>query len=599
MRPLPALEGTIPPMSHGPLTLAAAGVSPLLVDLVVILATAAVVSLVFGKLRLAAIPAYLVVGVLIGPELLGLISAGEEIADISSLAIVLLMFGIGLHMETSDIRGELGSVVAIGSVMCAACTLLFTPLAMLLGESLPAALLVAAAVTMSSTAAVMRLLQQRREIRDLHGRVAFGLLIVQDLYAVIVLACMPILVAWQGMGEGPGPEEPIGEGLAGRAGAGVAGLLAIVVAGRWLLPRVLYQAGKDAGTELVLIVGAGAALGSAAATAWLGFSPELGAFLAGFLLASTPARHQLIGQLAPVRDLFLPVFFVAVGLGLDLSAAMENWWVVLVAVPVVMGVKTVVTGLCAWVFGMSGPVSAMSGTVLAQTGEFTLVVVAAGVGGGLVTEPTGAIVGVVVGITLMLTPSLFGVAPVVARWFVRVPPPPWKRGALRDIAGRHPGRPPAGPRAVVAGFGPVGRETTNRLERAGFRVTVIELNPETVKKQRGLGRSVVYGDVANSEVLHEAGVEHADAVLLTMPDHDAVLRACRLVRSMSPDCFLAVRSGFLSRGMQALAVGADQITIDEIATAAQMAEEVCGRMADRLARRAAKAEPAKPEADRG
>ena len=130
----------------------------------------------------------------------------------------------------------------------------------------------------------------------------------------------------------------------------------------------------------------------------------------------------------------------------------------------------------------------------------------------------------------------------------------------RDIAGRHPGRPPAGPRAVVAGFGPVGRETTNRLERAGFRVTVIELNPETVKKQRGLGRSVVYGDVANSEVLHEAGVEHADAVLLTMPDHDAVLRACRLVRSMSPDCLLAVRAGFLSGGMQALAVGAYQIT---------------------------------------
>ncbi|MCC7390125.1 MAG: cation:proton antiporter [Phycisphaerales bacterium] len=568
------------------LTLGAAGASRLLVDLVVILATAAVVSLVFGRLRLAAIPAYLVAGALIGPGLFGIIGADGEITSISNLAIVLLMFGIGLHMETSEIRSELVAILGVGVAACAACTLVFTPLAMLLGESLPAALLIAAAVSMSSTAAVMRLLQQRREIRDLHGRVAFGTLIVQDLYAVAVLACVPVLAAWQGLGDADA-----GTGLGMRALTGVAGLAAIVGLGRWLLPRILHQAGRDGGTELVLIVGAGAALGSAAATAWLGFSPELGAFLAGFLLASTPARHQLIGQLAPLRDLFLPVFFVAVGLGLDLRTAIDNWWVVLIAVPVVMGLKALIAAAAAWSFGMAGPVAAMSGVVLAQTGEFTLVVLAAGVQRGLVSGPTAAIMGVVVGVTLMLTPGLFGVAPALGRLFVRVPTPPWQRRALRDIAGRHPGREPPGLRAVVAGFGPVGRETTNRLERAGFRVTVIELNPETVKKQRGLGRSVVYGDVANPEVLHQAGVEHADAVLLTMPDHDAVLRACRLVRSIAPDCFLAVRSGFLSRGLQALAVGADQITIDEIATAAQMAEEVCGRLADRLAARGAKTAP--------
>lgn len=578
----------MPHMPHLTITLAATGVNPMLVYLVLIFVTAAIVSLVFHRLRLAPIPAYLVAGAIIGPGILGIITSDQEIASISHLAIVLLMFGIGLHMDVGEIRGELAPIMGMGSLMCALVTIIMTPLVMLLGEPLPSSLLVAAAISMSSTAAVMQLLQQRRELRDRHGRMAFGTLIVQDLYVVVVLAAIPVLVAWQEMGRDVG-ETAVGVGAPGlggmlsQAAIAVAGIAAIVVFGLFALPRILYRAGRDGGPELVLIVGAGAALGSAAATAALGLSPELGAFLAGFLLASTPARHQLMGQLAPMRDLLLPVFFVVVGLGLDLSVAVEKWWVILIALPVVLLLKATIVAFSAWVFGMAGPVSAMTGTILAQIGEFTLVVVGAGVIGGLVSKPTAAIVGVVVGLSLMVTPSLFQVAPFIARGFVWVRPPPWRRKTLRDVGGRRRLRKPPALRAIVAGFGPVGREITSKLERVGFEVTVIELNPETVKKQRGLGRTVVYGDAANVEVLEQSGVEGIDAVLLTMPDHDAMLRACRLVRTHAPDCFLAVRSGFLSRGMQAIGVGADHVTIDELATAAMMAEEVCERLGDRLA----------------
>ncbi len=573
------------------LTLAAAQANQMLGGLVLILATTAVVSLVFHRLRLASIPAYLVAGVIIGPGLLGFISGAEEIESISHLAIILLMFGIGLHMDTSEIRSELTPIMGMGILACILMTIIVTPLVMLFGESLPSSMLVAAAISMSSTAAVMRLLQQRRELRDLHGRMAFGTLIVQDLYAVIVLAAIPVLIAWERAGQsvGQGPEGVVHTGIGGmmsQAALAVAGIAAIVFFGRLVLPRVLYLAGRDGGAEQVLIVGAGAALGSAAATAALGLSPELGAFLAGFLLAATPARHQLMGQLAPVRDLFLPIFFVSVGLGLDLSVVVDSWWIILIAVPTILLLKAIVIGFSAWVFGMAGPVSAMTGTILAQTGEFTLVVVGAGVVSGLVSTPTAAVVGVVVGITLMVTPTLFHVAPHLARAFVWVRPAPWRRRALRDIAGRRTTRKPEAMRAIVAGYGPVGREITTRLERVGFEVTVIELNPETVKKQRGLGRSVIYGDAANAEVLEEAGILGIDAVLLTMPDHEAVLRACRLSRSLAPECFLAVRSGYLSRGMQARGVGADHVTIDEIATAAMMAEEVCDRLHGRLAEKA-------------
>ncbi|MBK7404995.1 MAG: cation:proton antiporter [Phycisphaerales bacterium] len=570
-----------------PITLAATSVHPLLVDLVVILTTAALVSLLFSRLRLAAIPAYLVAGAIIGPSLIGLIPNAEHVESISQLAIILLMFGIGLHMDTAEIRGELAPIILIGAISCALVTAVGTPIAMAFGQPAPAALLIAAATAMSSTAAVMRLLQQRRQLRDLHGRVAFGTLIVQDLFAVLVLAVVPLLAAWQssqgGAAEAHAAADPDGLiSLGAKAAAGVFGIAAIVLAGRLLLPRLLHIAGKDGGTELVLIVGAGAAMGSAAITALLGFSPELGAFLAGFLLAATPARHQLLGQLAPVRDLFIPVFFVAVGLGLDLHAAVASWWVVLAVLGATLLVKAGAVAISAWACGMSGPVSVTSGIVLAQTGEFTLVVLGVGRIRGLISPGAEAILAAVVALSLMLTPWLFEAGPMAAGGFVRLRPPPWRRRAMRDLSARHPGEGSTKPRAIVAGYGPVGREVAARLERSGFECTIVELNPETVKRQRGLGRRIVYGDAANPEVLHEAGLEHCDAVLLTIPDHEPMLRACEAIRSMAPGVFIAVRSGFLSRGMQATSLGADLVVVDEIATATMMAAQVGERLRSRV-----------------
>jgi len=175
---------------------------------------------------------------------------------------------------------------------------------------------------------------------------------------------------------------------------------------------------------------------------------------------------------------------------------------------------------------------------------------------------------------------------------VRLPPPPWKHGALRDIGARH-AKPEDGPlRAIIAGFGPVGRELYTSLDQAGFDCTIIELNPDTVAKQRGLGRRVIYGDAANPEVLHEAGIESADAVLLTMPDHNAMLAACQIVRAAAPNAFVAVRSGFLSRGMQATALGADYVAVDEIAAAKVMVDVVCSRLGERAAASLASVETA-------
>ncbi len=569
-------------------TLAVGGaVNPLLGDLVVILVMAGLVSLIFQKLRLSAIPAYLVAGALIGPGLLGIISTDEHVASISQLAIVLLMFGIGLHMDAGVLRGGFASIMGVGVVSCVIVTGVVTAGAMAFGQPAPAAILIGAGISMSSTAAVMRLLQQRRQLRDLHGRVAFGSLIVQDLYAIVALAAVPLLVAWA-MARGDLPAAADGVEQSGAVSVllprmllAVGGIAAIVVLGRRLLPRVLLSAARGSHGELVLIIGAAAALGSAALTSALGLSAELGAFLAGFLLASTPARHQLMGQLAPVRDLFIPVFFVAVGLGVDLNAALSMWWIVLLVLVLVFAVKTLVIAVSAWSFGFSGPVAVMAGLVLAQTGEFTLLTVSVGSAKGLIGPEAMAVVTTVVALSLIFTPTIIALAPRVASLFVGVPLPAWKRHQLGDVGAEGASAESTKLRAIIAGFGPVGRELYTRLEQAGFDCTIIELNPDTVHRQRGLGRRVIYGDAANPDVLEEAGVETADAVLLTMPDHNAMLGACQLVRSAAPQAFVAVRSGFLSRGMQATALGADYVAVDEIAAASVMADEVCSKLGER------------------
>lgn len=582
-----------------PVTLAAgAAVNPLMGELVIILITAGLVSLLFQKLKLSAIPAYLVAGALIGPGLFGVIATDEHVASISQLAIVLLMFGIGLHMDAGIIRNGFASIIGVGVVASVVITALVAAGAMLLGQPAPAAILIAAGISMSSTAAVMRLLQERRQLRDLHGRVAFGTLIVQDLYAIVALASVPILIGWAvATGAMPQPESNPTEstvlGMLPWMLLALAGVASIIVLGRLLLPRILHSAARGACAELVLIIGAAAALGSAALTASLGLSAELGAFLAGFLLATTPARHQLMGQLAPVRDLFIPVFFVSVGLGLDLGAVASMWWIVLFILLAVMAIKAFVIAGCAWSFGFSGPVSIMSGLALAQAGEFTLLTVSVGSARGLIGPDAVVVVTAVVALSLIVTPTMIQFAPKLAERFVRVPPPPWKHGALRDIGARHH-KQEAGPlRAIIAGFGPVGRELYTSLDQAGFDCTIIELNPDTVAKQRGLGRRVVYGDAANPEVLHEAGIENADAVLLTMPDHNAMLAATQIVRAAAPGAFVAVRSGFLSRGMQATALGADYVAVDEIAAAKVMADVVCSRLGERAAESLATVEAVK------
>ncbi len=557
-------------------TLGAEGLNESVRALLLVLATAAVVSIIFARLRVAAIPAFLITGALIG--LTPIAPAPESLQAITQIAIVLLMFGIGLHMDPAELARGAWPLLTIGIVAGAFCTCGATLVAMLFGLPFASAVAVGVAVAMSSTAAVMRLLQQRRELKQIEGRISFAVLIVQDMAVIGALIALPLLAQWQ-RGADAGEVETGGAMLAelGHVALAIAGVAAMLILGRWVLPRLMSVSAASGGSELILLTAAAVGLGAAVLTGALGLSAELGAFLAGVILAGTPFRHDLAGQLTPLRDLFMAVFFVTIGLRLETPALLASWWVVGLGLIACILVKGVSIALAAWLVGTPAPSAVRVGCTLAQAGEFTLVVLATAMGLGLVSGEAAGILTGIVGLSLVLTPTLMNLGARIGPLFLHVPLVPWARGGSSP-GGQEHGNTGSERHVIIAGFGPIGREVASRLQVEGVQSTIIELNPKTVQKQTSLGRHVIYGDATNPEVLRSAGLEGAAALILTMPDDRAMIRACRVARTINPGVFIAGRSNFLSHAMQALTLGADHVVVEEVITAGAMASEVIDRL---------------------
>lgn len=464
------------------------------------------------------------------------------------------------------------------------------------------------ALGISSTAVAIRLLLDRRELNQQHGRLVVGISIVQDLICVAILSLMPLLALWA-HGSGGAPVAPGQEAHSGtsnilRAFAGLAGTAILIFGGRVVLPRVMHAVAVLGGagarshqsggsSELVLVTSTAIAVGAAIMTGLLGLSPELGAFVAGFLLGGTPYRHQLLGQFAPLRDLLMAVFFTSVGLKVDPGASLAHGWQIAFAVAGLIATKFIVIGATGWILGASPRVATLSAAYVAHSGEFSFIILAAAAAAGVIL-PTGHgnAIAVIV-FTLIVSPSFVGPAHRLARRVAHLRQAPWIRGpGLRETP---PGgdEDVAGTRIIVAGFGPVGRHMVDRFRSMGMRVAVIDLNPRTIEKQTSLGRDVVYGDATNPDVLESAGIESADAFIVTIPDEDAMIRACAVARSLRPNMFIASRANYLSRALLARQAGADEVTVEEIATAEVMERQVI----EALQRRAAEKKPEPPDAE--
>ncbi len=572
-------------MPSGILASATLSESAVIADLLVILASAAVVAIVMQRIRLAVIPAYLITGAVIGPHALGLVPSPEGLGVISHLAIILLLFGIGLELHLAILKPGLPRLIAAGLGSCGLSVLVGWPVAMWFGLSPPAALAVSMGLSLSSTAVVLRILTDRRELHRTNGRLALSILVIQDMAVLAMLASLPALATWIGT-SGAVPADDVGGRPAhgwlwflADAGARVGGVAALVVVGRLVLPRLLRESLRGRSLEVLLTIGVAAALGAAVITQAIGFSLEMGAFLAGFLLAGTPFRHQLSGQIGPLRDLFIAVFFATLGMRLNLGTVID-WWLVIVGGVVVLAVlkATLISGVC-WASGATAGIAVAVGLSLAQAGEFSLILLGSACDQKIITDDVLAIAIAVVVISLILTPGMVSLGKRLGQALSGVGLAPWIASSLAP-GGRRPGQqqPDHPTHVVIAGYGPMGRRIADQLDQMDIPFTIVELNPATVQEQSHHGRPIIFGDVGNVHVLESAGIVDADALILTIPDEEAALRACAAARRRVPGIFIATRTRVVSKQAGLEEIGADHVTVDEMAAAESMLLAVVARI---------------------
>ena len=541
------------------------------INFLIVLASAAVVAIVLGRLRVSPISGYLIAGVILGT----FITHDESVDAVNAMAVVLLMFGVGLHMDLHTLRHGARQLIVAGVLAVAIASLVLLPLGPILGLGLRGTIGVALALSLSSTAVVLRLLQVRREMRSTTGRIALGVLIVQDLAVIAMLAAVPLL-APSAHDAASQARDGLG-GLLARAMVVVGGMGLLIFAGSAIVPR-LIQAASRVSTEVMLVTSVAVVLLSALITSSLSLSPELGAFLAGVALASTPFRYQLSGQVAPIRDLFLAVFFTSIGMTVDLPSVLANWWLVPVATLTLLLLKSMSISLAVWLSGMTASLSIASGVMLAQGGEFSLVMLSLLSDQNVIVEPARSIVIATVVASLVVTPILVAWAhPVGVLLGMRAGPPPWARdvAAVPETIDNDPR-----PLILVIGFGPIGRAVVDRLPADRFRHRIVELNADTVRRLRARGIDARFGDGSNPELLESVGADEAEAIIVTIPDDEAMLRICRLVRTMNDDACVVVRAGTLGRGNLARTLGATHAVVEEVAVAREMSEWVFHELGD-------------------
>ena len=537
------------------------------------LAAALALGYVTHRIGLSPIVGYLLAGIVVGPNTPGFVANREIAGQFAEVGVILLMFGVGLHFHLEDLIAVRRVAVPGALVQILAAAALGTGVAAAFGWGWPAAVVFGLSLSVASTVVLTRVLGDRHELHTRLGHTAVGWLVVQDLFAVFVLVLLPPLLGAGGANAGRLA------GLVGLAALKIAALamVVLVVGGRvipWLLHHVAAAHSRELFTLTVLVVALGIAVGSAEL---FGVSMALGAFLAGMVVGRSDFSLRAATDALPMRDAFAVVFFVSVGMLFDPAFLLKSPGLVAAALAVVLVGTPVVT--CAVVLLLGRPVrSAVGlGLALAQVGEFSFILAGLGnVLGILPDDGLHAVVAVAI-VSISANPLLYRLAGPIDRWVARRP------RLARLLASRHrtgaavqksADRADPRYRAVVVGYGPVGRTVCRLLRENGIEPTVIEMNLGTVQQLRAAGTTAVYGDASHRDTLQAAGVGRADNLVLSASRLTGAEEVVRLAREMNPGIRVIARSAYLRERAGLRKAGADEVYAGEGEVALAMTESV-------------------------
>jgi CPA2 family monovalent cation:H+ antiporter-2 len=532
-------------------------------DLLVIFAISIAVVFVFQKLRVPTIAGFLAAGALIGPYGFNLVSDLEQVQRLADIGVVLLLFTIGIEFSFAHLAQARRLLLIAGPLQVAAVVGCVTLLGPAWGLSYPQAIFWGCLLSLSSTAIVLKTLADQGEADSLHGRATIGILIFQDLVVVPMMLLVPLLAK--------PAEAATADVLVSLIKS--AAFVAVIMAASWLaVPRLLQLIVRTRSRELFLLTIIVLCLGIAWLTSLTGLSLALGAFIAGLLISESEYSHQAMAEVLPFRDSFNSLFFVSVGMLMNVHVVLAHPVMVLALVAAVVAGKFITAAGPVLAVGYPPRAAVMAGVALAQVGEFSFILAQEGQEAGLLTDVPYQLFLAVSVLTMAVTPVLMQSAPKLARRTEAVQRlfrwlPERTTTHLTQAESRHLR---IKDHVIVVGYGLNGRNLARVLDDTEIPYVVLDLNGDTVRREAKNGVPIFYGDATNPTVLRQVRLEDARVLVLAVSDPFSARRAVQIARGLNPNVRIVVRTRYLKELEELHQLGADEVVPEEFETSIEI-----------------------------
>lgn len=531
-------------------------------NILIVTGLSAAVLYICHLLKIPVIIGFLITGIIAGPQAFGLIRDLESVQVLAEIGIIMLLFTIGIEFSFQNLFQFKRPALVGGSIQIAFTGLIVFSISLYAGLPLTESILIGFIVSLSSTAIVMKLLQERAEVDTPHGGTVLGILIFQDIIVVPMMLMIPILAG------------------AGQAGRGVSlnqllqigAVLLLIAAARWAVPRALFMVTRTRSRELFFLSLIVICLGIAWATNKAGLSLALGAFLAGLIISESEYSHEALSHLLPFRDVFMSFFFISIGMLLDLSYFLSKPILLVFLAAAVIVIKSLFAGLASGFVGLPVRNVVMAGLALGQIGEFSFILSATGLSAGLLTQAHYQDFLAVSILTMIATPFLIMGAPRFARLTSRMR---FLGGLDRDIVerSRRDGITESN-HLIIVGFGLNGRNLARAARKGGIPYVIIEMNPIVIREERAKGEPIFYGDATTKNILEHANIAAARSIVVVINDPAAAARIVWLSRKLNPRIYIIVRTRFIREIENFTALGANEVIPEEFETSVEIFSRV-------------------------
>lgn len=539
---------------------------PILPDIVIILGLSVFTILIFQKIKLPAILGFLITGIIVGPYGLNLIEAKHEVEVLSEIGIIFLLFVIGIEFSLKGLASIKNTVLIGGGVQVIGTIGLVTFLAYELGLSIQSAVFMGFLISLSSTAIVLKMLQEKGELISPHGRVAVAILIFQDIIVVLMMLLTPILAGQS--------DDPMNE-LLWLLIKMIAVVAAIIILARYAVPVLLKLVVRAKSRELFILTTIVLCFSTAWLTSSVGLSLALGAFFAGLVISESEYSHQATANILPFREIFISFFFVSVGMLLDLNFFIENIVYIHLLAIAVIGLKLMVVIIAVLLLKYQLRTSLLTGLALLQVGEFAFLLSTVGMQYDLLSETVYQYFLAISIISMGATPFIINWSPQLTHYLLRTPLPPKVRERLKMNAKKkeleeknttenfHD-------HVVIIGYGLNGQNVAKAARKANIPYVIIVIDPQAIKKAKDKGEPVVFGDATDTVILKHVHIQEARVVVVAISAHDATRSIVKTVRLFTETAHIIVRTRYIKEVDEIIRIGADEVIPEEFETSIEI-----------------------------